>query len=245
MKKKIKWLILGLVVILIGSGTYYLTYSYPTTPIQQQQSETYNMIQEKDWLYFPGDALNTTAIVIYQGARVEPLAYSYLAAELQRQGYHVFISKMPLNWAFFNANMVDDMQERYPDIMSWYTGGHSLGGVMGSNYVFNHQDNPKNAGVFFLASYPAKDFSQTGIPMLGIFGAVDGLVTEDKRNQFTTKQSTSPLNETIVIAGGNHAQFGVYGAQKGDNTATISVDVQQQDVAEALVNWIKAIADNT
>jgi hypothetical protein len=43
----------------------------------------------------------------------------------------------------------------------------------------------------------------------------------------------------IVIKGGNHAQFGDYGAQKGDGEAAVSSEEQQEETAEAVVKWIR------
>ena len=38
-----------------------------------------------------------------------------------------------------------------------------------------------------------------------------------------------------VIRGGNHAQFGNYGTQRGDGTAKISADAQQQETVRLLL----------
>ena len=39
---------------------------------------------------------------------------------------------------------------------------------------------------------------------------------------------------TVEIQGGNHAQFGNYGPQKGDLPATISAEKQQEQTVEAI-----------
>jgi hypothetical protein len=38
--------------------------------------------------------------------------------------------------------------------------------------------------------------------------------------------------------GGNHAGFGSYGEQRGDGTATISNEEQQQQIADKLTSWL-------
>lgn len=43
-----------------------------------------------------------------------------------------------------------------------------------------------------------------------------------------------------VIKGGNHAQFGNYGLQKGDGQATISRKAQQQATAQAVRQYLLA-----
>ena len=42
----------------------------------------------------------------------------------------------------------------------------------------------------------------------------------------------------VEIEGGNHAQFGNYGPQKGDLPATISAEEQQTQTVEAISNFI-------
>ena len=42
----------------------------------------------------------------------------------------------------------------------------------------------------------------------------------------------------VEIQGGNHAQFGNYGPQKGDAPATISAEEQQAQTVEAILQFI-------
>ena len=44
-----------------------------------------------------------------------------------------------------------------------------------------------------------------------------------------------------VIQGGNHAQFGNYGVQPGDGTATISAADQQAQAADLTVRLLRAV----
>ncbi|MDW7658981.1 MAG: alpha/beta hydrolase [Bacillota bacterium] len=41
----------------------------------------------------------------------------------------------------------------------------------------------------------------------------------------------------VLIAGGNHAQFGNYGKQRGDPDASISSEEQQNIAVEAIKNF--------
>lgn len=241
MKSKIKYLAIFLSVALLGYGIYFFTYSPPVPDAQTEMHMTYNVEEENDWLYFPGNKDSNTAIIIYQGARVDAKSYSNLANDLQEFGYHVFVSKMPFNWAFLNSSLVDEIVNHYSNIKNFYVGGHSIGGVIISDYVYNHEDS-KIKGLFFLASYSAKDFSQKNIPMLGIFGELDGLVTQTKRDEYLSKVSNSEYNEFVIIEGANHAQFGMYGKQDRDIEATISAILQQQITADKINEWIQKIS---
>ena len=42
-----------------------------------------------------------------------------------------------------------------------------------------------------------------------------------------------------VISGGNHAQFGSYGAQKGDGQASITAAEQQKQTSDEIIRWIE------
>ena len=48
----------------------------------------------------------------------------------------------------------------------------------------------------------------------------------------------------VVIQGGDHAQFGWYGPQSGDNPATISREDQQAQAAEAVLSLLKSVDQN-
>jgi len=64
-----------------------------------------------------------------------------------------------------------------------------------------------------------------------IYGSLDGLATVE------TVESTRALlpasTSWVKIMGGNHAQMGWYGAQAGDNEASISREDQQKQVIDA------------
>ena len=44
----------------------------------------------------------------------------------------------------------------------------------------------------------------------------------------------------VVIDGGNHAQFGNYGIQKGDGIADITAARQQEETAEAVAAFLSS-----
>ncbi|PAM94491.1 alpha/beta hydrolase, partial [Flavobacterium sp. IR1] len=43
------------------------------------------------------------------------------------------------------------------------------------------------------------------------------------------------------IPGGNHAYFGVYGSQSGDNEAKITVSEQQEIIIKTIVSWLDTV----
>jgi hypothetical protein len=68
------------------------------------------------------------------------------------------------------------------------------------------------------------------------------LGTEDKvvdRDNYNEGRSYLPGNTVYFsIDGGNHAQFGSYGPQKGDGKATITEEQQQTRTAQAMLDWL-------
>jgi pimeloyl-ACP methyl ester carboxylesterase len=127
----------------------------------------------------------------------------------------------------------------YPEIQHWAVGGHSLGGAMAANYAKNHPDTVD--GLALWAAYPASsdDLSVSGLHVVSIFASLDGLATGEK---IDASRPLLPADTVWVsIADGNHAQFGWYGDQAGDNPATISRQEQQDQVIQATVNLLESI----
>ena len=66
--------------------------------------------------------------------------------------------------------------------------------------------------------------------------AEDGVLNREK---YEADRVNLPQDTTeTVIDGGCHAEFGSYGAQKGDGTPTISAEEQQRQTADALAAWM-------
>lgn len=197
-------------------------------------------VQTGDWLVFqPADREATTGFIFYPGGRVDYGAYAPMAHELAAQGFMVVIPRMPLNLAVFGIEAAGKVMQAYPNIQHWAIGGHSLGGSMAAHYLFQHQSD--FAGLVFLASYPASsdDLKQFTGDVLSISGSLDGLATPEK---IGASRALLPLSTQFVeIQGGNHAGFGWYGAQSGDNQATISREEQQAIVVESISNLLSKI----
>jgi pimeloyl-ACP methyl ester carboxylesterase len=141
------------------------------------------------------------------------------------------VPKMPLSLAFFDINAADKAHAEFPKIKTWAVGGHSLGGVAAALYA---KSNPFVArGLVLSASYPAggADFSQSGLAVASITGTLDGVVN---KQALADSYPKLPADADLTpILGGNHAQFGSYGPQPGDNPATITPQRQWSLAADA------------
>ncbi len=85
----------------------------------------------------------------------------------------------------------------------------------------------------------AFDLSNTTLSVTKIYASNDGLasVEEVKANATYLPDDTN----WVLIEGGNHGQFGYYGAQLGDNSATISREQQQKLTVEAVLTALNSV----
>ncbi len=109
---------------------------------------------------------------------------------------------------------------------------------MAASYLYS---NPGVAdGLILWASYPAEsnNLSASGLKALSIYGTLD-MAGMDK---FDASRTLLPADTTwAVIEGGNHAQFGDYGFQPGDNVATISAAEQQAQIVDATILFLETM----
>jgi hypothetical protein len=67
------------------------------------------------------------------------------------------------------------------------------------------------------------------------------LATPDKID--ASRPLLPPDAQWVAIEGGNHAQFGFYGPQSGDNEATISREEQQAQIAAATLQLLQRLGE--
>lgn len=239
MKKQRKlWIgiFIGVVIIIglgIGSFLLWAGNPYPAMPeaISSLESDSIVQVETDPWITFtPQDQEPSTGFIFYPGGLVEAKAYAPAARAIAKQGYLVIITPMPLHLAVLNSSAAAEVIATHPEIENWAIGGHSLGGSMAATFA---NQNPEIDGLVLWASYPAEsnDLSGQSITVSSIYGTLDGVALPE------TVLAAEPLlpSDTVwvPIEGGNHAQFGWYGSQEGDNPATISREQQQDQVVEA------------
>ncbi|KIV71625.1 MULTISPECIES: alpha/beta hydrolase [Bacillus] len=219
-------------ILLMGSVTFFVWSQFTYKPTKEALSLVDDKKDEDNIVF--GEKEAKIGVIFYQGAKVEVESYSYLGEALAKDGHFVVMPKLPLNLAILGINAVDSVIEKYPEVQKWYVAGHSMGGAMISKYAFQHED--KVEGIIFLGSYPAEDFSIKSIPMLSIYGEVDALATVEKIEN--NKKLMSKNTTMHMIKGGNHAHFGMYGEQKGDNASLITSKAQQDETVKVIEEWL-------
>jgi len=165
-----------------------------------------------------------TALIFYPGAKVEHTAYLPILEKLRQNGITCVLVKMPFNMAILDPNAADTVFEALPDIKNWYIGGHSMGGAMASSYAANHKS--KVQGLILLGAYIYGDFPPENA--LTVYGTLNANLEEN----------INYTENIVIIEGGNHAQFGNYGEQKGDPPARISREEQQNVAVKAILDFI-------
>lgn len=190
------------------------------------------------WYAFEPEGEPVAGFVFYPGGLVDPAAYAPLMQRLSDGGVLAVIVPMPLDLAVFGIHRADDVIAAYPEVEHWAIGGHSLGGAMASEYVKSHPGVLD--GFVLLAAHPGEstDLSATDADTLSIYGTEDGVLPD----VFKDSLARLPADTTLLeIPGGNHAQFGHYGPQKGDGIASIDREEQQRITAESILALLSSL----
>jgi hypothetical protein len=241
-RSKIILAILAIIIVaLIGFVVWAETPPGPMPEVNEAlQSDSTVSVTTDKWLVFsPVKSSNRTGLIIYPGGRVNYKSYAPAAHALAAKGYLTIIVPMPLNLAVLGINKANSVIESYPDIKSWAVGGHSLGGTMAAQFAYNNPSLTK--GLVLWAAYPAtgNNFSNTNLAVVTIHGTNDGLVSSSQIDGSMKILPNGTLR--VEINGGNHAQFGWYGNQPGDKEATISRELQQEQVVNATIQLLQKI----
>lgn len=230
MSRRKKWLIAGEIVLLIltilaGAFFWYVSDYYRAEAVALAVMGQDSGISQQDGLTILSPSYPTdTAIIFYPGAKVEAEAYLPLLDQIRQTGVTCMLVHMPFRMAIFDADAAEEVIARFPEIQHWYIAGHSMGGAMASKFASDHPDLVD--GLILMGAYIYGDYPEENT--LTIHGSLNQSV-EDHID----------YTENIVeIQGGNHAQFGNYGPQKGDPPATISAEEQQRQTVEAIAAFL-------
>ena len=173
-------------------------------------------------------------MIFYPGGKVEYTAYIPLMKTCASNGILCVLVEMPLNLAVLDIDAAEGIQEKYPEIINWYMAGHSLGGSMAASYIGKNVD--MYDGLILLGAYSTEDLKDTELKVLSIYGSEDKVMKRDNYIENMKNMPTDFAEE--ILQGGNHAGFGMYGAQEGDGKATISNEKQILMTADIIHEFI-------
>lgn len=220
------WLVAGgsvllILAILAGVFFWYVSdyYRAEDVALEVLAQDSGITVQDNLTILSPTSPADT-AIIFYPGAKVEAEAYLPLLDQIRQTGVTCILVRMPFHMAIFDADAAEKVMEQFPDIQHWYMAGHSMGGAMASKFASDHPNEVE--GLILMGAYLYGDYPEE--KTLTIYGSLNQSV-EDHIDY---------TQNIVEIQGGNHAQFGNYGAQKGDLPAEISAQEQQAQTVTAI-----------
>ena len=231
-KKRVFRIILAVLVLLVFACGGYLCDYYHAEPAALEVFAPVGVIgtettEEGDRVFGAKDA--DVGFIFYPGGKVESLAYVPLMRALTEKGVLCVLVEMPFHLAVFDMDAAEGIPQQYPEIERWYIGGHSLGGSMAAAYVSECPDAFE--GLVLLGSYSTADLAETDLQVLSVYGSEDQVL--NRENYEESKKNLPRDFEEVILEGGCHANFGMYGAQKGDGTPTMTREKQITLTADA------------
>jgi pimeloyl-ACP methyl ester carboxylesterase len=242
---RVLWVTFGLLFIL------WMANSFRAQGVDQAILESDSEITIEETAKFvtfrPNVSSQPVGLIFFPGGMVQPEAYAPMSRAIAEQGYSVFIVKLPFGSAPFESQEADVMNQAleimstHESIQYWVVGGHSRGAAIASRFALKYGD--AFDGLILIGTShpkePAFDLSNTTLSVTKIYAANDGLAGMD---EVEANAIYLPENTTwVLIEGGNHSQFGYYGSQWGDGTATISRDEQQKLTIEAVITALNQV----
>ena len=220
-------IVLLCLLILSGAFFWYVSDYYPAEDVALEVMAQNSKILRQDNLTILSPTYPTdTAVIFYPGAKVEAEAYLPLLDQIRQTGVACILVHMPFHMAIFDADAAEEAITQFPEIQHWYMAGHSMGGAMASKFAADHPDQVD--GLILLGAYLYGDYPVE--KTLTIYGSLNQSV-EDHIDY---------TENLVEIEGGNHAQFGNYGPQKGDLTAAISAQEQQAQTVAAIEAFLQS-----
>ncbi len=242
MKKKILIALICVVVtiaIAVGGigvylGDYYKAQIDSEAVFAQGDDVVITTLDNGNMVFMPENPVG--GLVFYPGGKVEYTAYMPLMEACASRGVACVLVEMPFNLAVLDMSAAKGITAEYPEITDWYIGGHSLGGSMAASFLVGNTD--EYSGLVLLGSYSTADLSQSGLDVLLVYGSEDRVMNKEKYNECTVNLPAD-FTETI-IEGGCHSFFGMYGAQEGDGTPTITNVQQINMTADVIADAFRA-----
>jgi pimeloyl-ACP methyl ester carboxylesterase len=242
--KNRRWLLLLVLLPLVAALAFAVWAYTPAGPMRQAhtalQSGGRVQVETEPWLVFrPLGEQPDTGLILYPGGRVDARAYAPTARAIAARGYLVAVVPMPLNLAILDADAAAGVIEAHPEIERWAVGGHSLGGAMAARFARDNDDLVD--GLALWAAYPAQgdDLSARELAVLSVYGTRDGVASPAEID--ASRARLPDGTRWVAVEGGNHAQFGWYGDQGGDNPAAVSREIQQAQVVSATLDLLSSL----
>ena len=236
MRKRLLWIIPAGIIVLLAAVFLCYTGRYYHADAKAAQalvSDPEVRVTETDHGWFFDGPSEDTGLVFYPGGKVDETAYAPLLHLLAAEEMDACLVKMPFHLAVFGRDKAQEVMDQY-DYSRWYVGGHSLGGAMAAGFAAEHGETLE--GVILLAAYPTDPLDPDMSEIL-IYGSEDEVL-----NMQSLEESRQYAPEHVtehIIKGGNHAQFGSYGEQKGDGKASLCMEEQIEETVQVIAGAVR------
>ena len=156
--------------------------------------------------------------------------------KISEKGIKVYLIKMPWRLASQGYKIPKELNLFADKTKTYILSGHSQGGKMAAQFVKENPDLIQK--LILIGTTHPRDISlaESKIPIMKIYGSNDGVA--DERTIFKNKSKLPVSTKFIKIEGANHGQFGYYGFQLGDDSASISREKQQEETLKNILEFI-------
>lgn len=195
--------------------------------------------------FVPVSGDGKSALIFICGSGVAAAAYAPLLRPIAEAGYPVFVVRLPHRFALFESSKrraVDQARaviKAHPQVAQWVISGHSLGGALAARLAYADA-GALSAMVLIGTTHPkTDDLSFLQIPVTKVYASADGVAPRDR--VLANRALLPKHTRWVEIPGGNHSQFGRYGHQLFDGTATIRRDEQERITRTAILDAIAGV----
>jgi pimeloyl-ACP methyl ester carboxylesterase len=181
--------------------------------------------------FLPAATVGRTALIFICGSGVAAEAYAPLLRPVAEEGFPVFVVRLPYRFAPFESHKRAALERvrrviaAHPEVEHWVLAGHSLGGALAARMA-RREPGALDALVLVATTHPKeRDLSRLPIPVTKIYASNDGIAPLQR--VLANRRLLPAHTKWVEVAGGNHSQFGRYGRQLFDGTATIDREAQE------------------
>lgn len=197
--------------------------------------------------FLPSSTTGRTGLVFLCGSGIAAEAYAPLLRPIAREGFPVFVVRLPYRFAPFESHKrramerVREVIADRPEVTRWVIAGHSLGAALAAR-IARSDAAALSALVLVATTHPkSDDLSLLRIPVTKIFASNDGIAPPDR--VLGNRRLLPAHTEWVEIEGGNHSQFGRYGRQLFDGAATIGRRKQEALTRAAILRVLTDVGE--
>lgn len=227
-----------LIVLCAAFLCFFSCASYPQESLCNEileNSGSVKITQDSGYIFFDGEGTDLL-LIFYPGGLVNQKAYVPFMKKFAEAGIDAVLLKVPMDLAIFKIDAAKNVLKTYAgSYEKIYLGGHSLGGAAASMYapkVLKKYDNVQ--GLVLCGAYSTKQFAPD-FKVISVKGENDQVLNQEK---YMKSMGKLFFYDELTVPGGNHGNFGYYGAQKGDGPSFISQDQQQFTTVEFVLQCV-------